>query len=81
MPLELACTLCRAGVRCCFDQLVAAARSSTAGVEVWRIAQQHEEVLHDLPPAAGPLLCGYAEGAFSKVSEWPKSGMLQIRVC
>jgi hypothetical protein len=70
MPHDLARILCRFGVSYCFEQLVAAAGSGTAGVDVWVLAQLEEGVLDDIPPAAGPLLRGEAEAALVSWLHW-----------
>jgi hypothetical protein len=74
MPFQLARILCRFGVRYCFQQLVAAARSSTASVDAWALAQLELGVQHDIPTAAGLLLRGDDQAAV--VSECTYSPLL-----
>jgi hypothetical protein len=59
LPLELAKQLVEAGVCVSYAQLLAAAHSMVAGVEVWVDAQQQLGVQSDIPETAVLVCCGY----------------------
>jgi hypothetical protein len=56
-PLEWVLQLTAAGVRITYTQLLAAAHSMVAGVEVWVQAQQQLEIETDTPAAAKQICC------------------------
>lgn len=58
VPLEWAVQLVAAGVRISHEQLLAAASSMLAGVEVWVQAQQQLGVQTDVPAATQAICCG-----------------------
>jgi hypothetical protein len=58
VPLDCAKQLVSAGVRVSYAQLLAAANSMVAGVEVWVQAQQQLGIEHDIPAAAVAICCG-----------------------
>jgi hypothetical protein len=58
VPLDWALQLVAAGVRISYAQLLAAANSMLAGVEVWVQAQQQLDVQTDVPAAAVAICCG-----------------------
>jgi hypothetical protein len=62
--------LVEAGVRISYAQLLAAARSMVAGVEVWVQAQQQLGVQIDIPELAVALCCECKEVS-SKLWLWP----------
>jgi hypothetical protein len=57
VPLDLAKQLLAVGVRISYAQLLAAAHSMVAGVEVWVQAQQQLGVLSDIPATAEMICC------------------------
>jgi hypothetical protein len=57
VPLQQAQQLVAAGVRMPYAQLLSAARSMVAGVEVWVQAQQQLEVASDILAAAVAICC------------------------
>jgi hypothetical protein len=57
VPLQQAQQLLAAGVRIPYAQLLAAARSMVAGVEVWVQAQQQLGITSDIPAAAVAICC------------------------
>jgi hypothetical protein len=65
MTTGWALQLVKAGVRITYAQLLAAARSMVAGVEVWVQAQQQLAVHTDIPDLAVAVCC-----ASAKVSLW-----------
>jgi hypothetical protein len=58
VPLQQAQDLVKAGVRISYAQLLAAANSMVAGVEVWVLAQQQLAVTSDIPATAVAVCCG-----------------------
>jgi hypothetical protein len=58
VPLEYAKELVSAGVRISYAQLLAAANSMVAGVEVWVQAQQQLNIQTDIPALAAKICCG-----------------------
>jgi hypothetical protein len=58
VPLAIAKQLVAAGVRVTYAQLLAAAHSMVAGVEVWVQAQQRLGVYTDIPALAVAICCG-----------------------
>jgi hypothetical protein len=58
VPLDVAKQLVSAGMRVSYAQLLAAAHSMVAGVEVWVQAQQQLGIQTDLPAAAVAICCG-----------------------
>jgi hypothetical protein len=58
VPLDWAVQLLAAGVRTSYSQLLDAASSSLAGVEVWVQAQQQLRVQTDIPAVAVAICCG-----------------------
>jgi hypothetical protein len=77
MILPTAEQLVAAGVRVTYAQLLAAAESMVAGVEVWVEAQQRLDVHTDIPALATAICCG---------KDWVSdgcthSGGLQLAVC
>jgi hypothetical protein len=58
VPLQQAKQLVAAGVRIPYAQLLSAARSMVAGVEVWVQAQQQLGINTDVPAAAVAICCG-----------------------
>jgi hypothetical protein len=58
VPLQHAQQLVAAGVRMPYAQLLAAARSMVAGVELWVQAQQQLGVASNIPAAAVRICCG-----------------------
>jgi hypothetical protein len=58
MPLDTAKQLVAAGVRITYAQLLAAAHSMVAGVEVWVQAQQRLDVHTNIPALAVAICCG-----------------------
>jgi hypothetical protein len=59
VPLATAKQLVAAGVRVSYAQLLAAAHSVVAGVEVWVQAQQQLGVAADIPEVAMAICCGH----------------------
>jgi hypothetical protein len=59
VPLEMAQVLVAAGVRISYAQLIAAANSMVAGVEVWVQAQQQLGVDSDMPSVAKEICSPY----------------------
>jgi hypothetical protein len=58
VPKSVAEQLVSAGVRVSYAQLLAAANSMVAGVEVWVQAQQQLGIQTDIPAAAVAICCG-----------------------
>jgi hypothetical protein len=58
VPLQQAKQLVADGVRIPYAQLLAAAKSKVAGVEVWVQAQRQFAVTSDIPAAAVAICCG-----------------------
>jgi hypothetical protein len=58
VPLQHAQQLVAAGVRMPYTQLLSAARSMVAGVELWVQSQQQLGVASDIPAAAVAICCG-----------------------
>jgi hypothetical protein len=69
VPLDMAKRLISAGLRITYVQLLAAANSMVAGVEVWVQAQQQLGVQTDIPAAAVAICCDgdWVSGARSVV--------------
>jgi hypothetical protein len=57
VPWDWAMILVAAGVRISWAQLLDAANSKVAGVEVWVQVQQQRRVHMDIPPAAVIICC------------------------
>jgi hypothetical protein len=58
VPLSIAKMLVAAGVRMTYEQLLAAANSMVAGLEVWVQTQQQQRVKSDIPVVAATICCG-----------------------
>jgi hypothetical protein len=77
IPLVAAKQLVAAGLRVTYAQLLAAARSMVAGVEVWVQAQQRLGVHTDIPALATAICCGEEWVSYSCTY----FGRLQLAVC
>jgi hypothetical protein len=58
VPLQHALKLVEAGMRISYSQLLSAANSMVAGVEVWALAQQQLGIETDIPPVASNVCSG-----------------------
>jgi hypothetical protein len=58
VPLQHAVKLVEAGMRVSYSQLLSAADSMVAGVEVWALAQQQLGIETDIPQIATDVCCG-----------------------
>jgi hypothetical protein len=70
ISLDWAMELVAAGVRIAWEQLLAAANSMVAGVEVWVQTQQQHRVTGDIPLAAVTLCCRKARNWVSAGGLW-----------
>jgi hypothetical protein len=77
VPLATAEQLVAAGVRITYAQLLAAAHSMVAGVEVWVQAQQRRDVHTDIPALAVAICCGEDWVSYGRT----RIGGLQLAVC